>query len=130
MRKLALAIGLSLLSFGACAGTPQVHNIAMSFADFWDANKDKPAPEQLAVFKSDVAPGFPTFYGIERYNGHLTQADKDALIEKAIQEFPASARPTCTRRASSTPTCRAIWPVSRPPSPTTSSRATSTCCTR
>jgi hypothetical protein len=91
MRKFILAAALSLLSFGACAGgeAPQVHKIALSFVDFWDANKDKPAPEQLAAFRKDVAPGFPAFYGIERYGGRATQADNDARIEKAIQQFPA-----------------------------------------
>jgi hypothetical protein len=90
MRKLILAAALSLLSIGACASgeAPQVHKIALSFADFWDANKDKPASEQLAAFHRDVAPGFPAFYGIERYDGRATQADKDAMIDKAIQQFP------------------------------------------
>jgi hypothetical protein len=56
MRKLILATALSLLSSGVCAsGAPQVHKIALSFVDFRDANKDKPAPEQLAAFRKDVA---------------------------------------------------------------------------
>jgi len=79
MRKLILATAFCLQSFGARASgeAPQVHKIALSFVDFWDANKDKPAPEQLAAFHRDVAPGFPAFYG-----------NKDAMIEKAVQQFP------------------------------------------
>jgi hypothetical protein len=73
----------------SASAAPHVHNIARAFADFWDAAKDKPAPEQLAEFKKQVAPGFPGFYSIARFDGERTQAQMDALIEAYIKNFPA-----------------------------------------
>jgi hypothetical protein len=96
MRKLVLSAALCLMSWTACAAdapvpavAPHVHDLAPLFVTFWDANKDKPAAEQLAAFKRDVASAYPAFYGIERYNGEKTQAERDAEILKAIQTFPA-----------------------------------------
>jgi predicted ATPase len=48
MRRLTLAA--VLFSIAAFAHS-QVHNIAQSFADFYDANKDKPDAELLALAK-------------------------------------------------------------------------------
>lgn len=90
MRRLVLSA--LFFSAAACAhagDAPGVHNIAQSFADFYDANKDKPDAEQLAAFKRDVASGYPAFYGVERYKGEMTQAQKDQHILKTIKAFPA-----------------------------------------
>jgi hypothetical protein len=76
-------------AFAQAGDAPSVHNIALSFADFYDANKDKPDAQQLAAFKRDVASGYPAFYGVERYKGEMTQAQKDQHILKTIKAFPA-----------------------------------------
>jgi hypothetical protein len=86
MRRLTLAAVLFSIAAFAHA---QVHNIAQSFADFYDANKDKPDADLLAAFKKDVASGYPAFYGVERYRGEMTQAQKDQHILKTIKAFPA-----------------------------------------
>jgi hypothetical protein len=36
-----------------------------------------------------VASGYPAFYGVERYKGEMTQAQKDQHILKTIKAFPA-----------------------------------------
>jgi hypothetical protein len=75
-----LVLSALLFSAAACAhagDAPGVHNIAQSFADFYDANKDKPEAEQLAAFRKDVASGYPAFYGVERYKGeHILKTIK------------------------------------------------------
>lgn len=86
-----LVLSALFLCAAACAhagDAPGVHNIAQSFADFYDANKDKPDAEQLAAFKRDVASGFPLFYGVARYKGEVTQAEKEQHILKTIKAFP------------------------------------------
>jgi hypothetical protein len=90
MRQLVQSALLFCAAACAQAGdAPSVHNIAQSFADFYDANKDKPDAEQLAAFRKDVASGYPAFYGVERYKGEMTQAQKDQHILKTIKAFPA-----------------------------------------
>jgi hypothetical protein len=89
MRHLLLAVALGLAT-SASAQTPSpltVHNNAMDFVEFWDAAKGLSKEEQLAKFKARVAPAFPAFYGIERYNGKVTQAKRDSQIQRAIDEF-------------------------------------------
>jgi hypothetical protein len=97
MRQLLFAAATCALAASVCAKdvapqssphTLRVHNIAQSFVDFYDANKGKPDTEQLAAFKKSVAPGFPQFYGVERFNGEMTQAEVDKRIEGAIKGFP------------------------------------------
>jgi hypothetical protein len=70
------------------AAVPRVHNIAQSFVDFYDTNKDKPSAEQAAAFRATVAVGFPQFYGVERYHGERPQAEQDKSIDKAVKAFP------------------------------------------
>jgi opacity protein-like surface antigen len=94
MRRLLLATITCTVATSASAADVapqppalQVRNIAQSFADFYEANKDKPGAEQVAAFKKTVAPGFPAFYGVQRYQGERTQAEQDKLIEGAVKDF-------------------------------------------
>lgn len=95
MRMLSFAVAVTVSTFASASKaaapdeTPQVHNKAMAFVEFWDANKDKSTAEQVAAFKARVAPVFPGFYSVERFNGELTQAQYDGWIESAIKGFPA-----------------------------------------
>jgi hypothetical protein len=84
---LAATLSTSVLAADP-AERPHLHNSAMLFTKFWDANKDKPATEQVAAFKASVAPAFPGFYSAERFKGEFTQAQYDSLIEGAIKDFP------------------------------------------
>jgi hypothetical protein len=92
MRLLSITLAAAL-SATALAATPDdrphLHNSALRFAEFWDANKDKPADAQVAAFKAQVAPVYPGFYSAERRKNQLTPAQYDAAIESAIKEFPA-----------------------------------------
>lgn len=88
MRRTLLALAATMSTF-AHAADPVVHNVSMGFVEFWDAARDKPKAEQLAQFKARVAPGFPGFYDIARFNGSVTQEKQDAKIQRAIDDFPA-----------------------------------------
>ena len=89
MRHRILSILLCCTTTLALAGdAPGFHDIAQSFTNFYDAKKDKPEAEQLASFQKDVASLFPQFYGVARYRGQATQADKDKFILDAIKSFP------------------------------------------
>ncbi len=95
MRRVSLALS-SLALFASCtlpawadATTPTTHNKALAFAEFWDATKDKPTAERVALFKSSVAAKAPAFYGVERFDGRLTQEERDKHIARAIEEFPS-----------------------------------------
>jgi hypothetical protein len=68
--------------------TPRLHNLGMEFTQVWDANKDKPAAEQVAAFKARLAPAFPGFYSAERLKNRFTSAQYDGAIEGALKEFP------------------------------------------
>jgi hypothetical protein len=86
----ALAAAVSTVAFGAGpVVTSRHHNSAMGFVEFWDANKDKPAAEQVAAFKANVAPVFPGFYNAERLKDQFTPAQYDGMIADSVKEFPA-----------------------------------------
>jgi hypothetical protein len=92
MRLLSTALALAISSVALAAvpdQKPHLHNSAMAFAEFWDANKDKPAAEQLAAFRAQVAPTYPGFYDVRRFKGQLTPLQYDQRIEGAIRDFPA-----------------------------------------
>lgn len=84
---LAAAVSASALA-AAPDARPHLHNSAMAFTEFWDANKDKPAAEQVAAFKASVAPVYPGFYDAARLKDFLTPAQYDQRIENAIKDFP------------------------------------------
>lgn len=62
-------------------------NYADDFVEFWDATTDLPIKQRVEVFKNDVASKFPGFYGIERYEGRLTQGGLDKRIAAQIEGF-------------------------------------------
>jgi hypothetical protein len=88
MRFLWLAVA-AVFSASASAASPRLHNDAMAFADFWDANHDQPPAAQVAAFKTTVAPTFPAFYKAERFKSFLTPAQYDERIVTAVRDFPA-----------------------------------------
>ncbi|MCS0580855.1 hypothetical protein NX784_04575 [Massilia pinisoli] len=88
MRFLWLAIA-TVFSASACAASPRLHNDAMAFVHFWDANHDHPPAAQVAAFKTIVAPTFPAFYKAERFQSFLTPAQYDERIVTAVRDFPA-----------------------------------------
>jgi hypothetical protein len=92
----AAALGLSLFAASpARSAQPEappvldVRNIADDFLTFWDATRSMPTTERVAIFKRDVAPKFPGFYGVARFNGLMTEAMRDGTIAKSIEEFGA-----------------------------------------
>lgn len=66
----------------------KVHNLAGPFAEVWARNEGKPDAQFLRDFKASVAAKFPAFYGVERYRGGKTEAQRDAEILAARREFP------------------------------------------
>jgi hypothetical protein len=118
---LAAAISTSALAADP-AERPRLHNSTTVFTEFWDANKDKAASEQVAAFKAQVAPAFPGFYKAERFKSFLTPAQYDERIEKAIKEFPtiravytAKAQQFSTELPKYTETFKAAFPDFQPP---------------
>src|SRR6187402_1059151 len=65
----------------------QVHNIARDFLTFWDATKNQPTPERVLIFKRDVAVKFPGFYGFARFNGKMSETQRDGTIARSIDSF-------------------------------------------
>lgn len=88
MRFLSCVLAV-VLSMPAFAAPPRLHNGALAFADFWDANHDRPPAEQVARFRTTVAPTFPAFYKAERFQSFLTPAQYEERIVSALKEFPA-----------------------------------------
>lgn len=89
MRRLSLFI-TCLLAWGAThAASPQVHDLASGFARFWERTQDIAPAERVARFKREVAPTFPDFYGVERYQGARTVTEQDQVIDRALRDFPA-----------------------------------------
>jgi hypothetical protein len=118
---LAAAVSTSALAADPVE-RPRLHDSTAVFTEFWDANKDKPAADQVAAFKARVAPAFPGFYKVERFKNFLTPAQYDERIEKAITEFPTirAAYMTKAKQFSSdlpkyTATFKAAFPDFQPP---------------
>lgn len=118
---LAAAVSTSALAADQ-SERPRLHDSTAVFTEFWDANKDKAASEQVAAFKNQVAPAFPGFYKAERFKSFLTPAQYDERIEKAIKEFP-TIRAAYTTKAQQfstdlpqyTATFKAAFPDFQPP---------------
>jgi hypothetical protein len=93
--RTAAVLLLTMAAFAAAAATPSepppasiiVLDIANDYVTFWDATQALPVPERVAWFKRDVAPKFPEFYGVERFDGRITQERQDARIASAIEGF-------------------------------------------
>jgi hypothetical protein len=69
------------------ANAPEVHNIAGDFVTFWDATQGMPTGERVTIFKRTIAPKFPGFYGFARFDGKMTEAQRDGTIARAIEGF-------------------------------------------
>jgi len=67
--------------------TIEVQNLASAFAEFWNQTKGLSTDVRVATFKRDIEARFPAFYGITRYKGKVTQAERDAQILRAIDKF-------------------------------------------
>ena len=90
----ALLLAALMTAGTAHAGTPlppmmKVHDLAGPFAEVWERNVGKPDEEFLRDFKASVAARFPAFYGVKRYEGKKTEAQRDAEILAARAAFPA-----------------------------------------
>jgi len=64
-----------------------VQNLATPFVEFWDNTTHLAPADRLTAFKRDVAAIFPAFYGVDRFEGKVTQAQRDAHILNAIEKF-------------------------------------------
>jgi hypothetical protein len=62
-------------------------NLADDFTAFYDATVGLPTAERVAAFKRDIASLFSEFYGVERYEGEVTQEEYDERITEAIESF-------------------------------------------
>lgn len=102
MRAAGLLCAIAVVSTFARAAEsvpmPRLHDSTATFTAFWDANNTKPPTEQVAAFKTSVAPTFPGFYNAERFKSFLTPAQYDERIVTAAKEFPA-IRAAYTRKA-------------------------------
>lgn len=66
----------------------KVTNLAFDFATFWSRTDAQPIENRVTEFKREIGSRFPAFYGVTRYGGERTQAEQDAVIRRAIEEFP------------------------------------------
>ena len=102
----------------------EVHDLAHAFAAFWDRAQMLPIAQRVGLFKKEIVPLFPAFYGIARYGGERTQAQQDERIRRAIETFP-QIRSEYLRKADQfrlelprhTASFRARFPDYRPTSP-------------
>lgn len=97
MRLLFALLAIVSLVPSSVAATPtrltannemQVTDLASAFAAFWLRTEGQPIDARVAEFKHDIGNRFPAFYGIERFGGERSQAEQDAIIGRAIKEFP------------------------------------------
>ncbi|MEL1264707.1 hypothetical protein [Pseudoxanthomonas putridarboris] len=58
------------------------------FARLHDATEGLPEAERVQAFKQRVLPLFPSFYGIERFEGRATWEQRDRQIANALARFP------------------------------------------
>lgn len=89
MLATALPAGAMDTKGAAVAPVMKVHDLAGPFAEVWDRNVGKPDEVFVRDFKATVAARFPSFYGVERYEGKKTEAQRDAEIVAARAAFPA-----------------------------------------
>ncbi|MES2016719.1 MAG: hypothetical protein V4484_09495 [Pseudomonadota bacterium] len=77
----------------------QITDLASDFAAFWARTDGQPLDVRVAEFKRDIGSRFPAFYGVSRYGGARTQEEQDAIIRRAIIEFPEIRERYLTRSA-------------------------------
>ena len=93
-RLTSFLLGAMLSAAAAAADKPdappmmQVHDLASPFVDVWDRNVGKTDEEFIRDFKTTVGARFPGFYGVARYEGKKSEAQRDAEIAAARAEFP------------------------------------------
>lgn len=73
----------------APTNTPGIVNLTGKFIEAWDRNAGKSGADFVKDFRASVEPGFPEFYGIERYAGKKTREQRDKEIADAFMEFPS-----------------------------------------
>lgn len=83
---------LCMLAAGAATASEsppamQVHDLASPFVAVWERNVGKSDEEFVRDFKATVASRFPQFYGVARYEGKKSEAERDAEIVAARAEF-------------------------------------------
>lgn len=83
------AVGTAHANGAALPPVMKVHDLASPFVEVWDRNAGRPDEDFIRDFKSTVAAKFPAFYGVERYAGKKTEAQRDAEIAAARAAFPA-----------------------------------------
>lgn len=93
MRKLLGALVTCVLVLSSCAGgheaPAQIEDLTGDFIRFYDDTAALPEAERIAAFKATVAARFPSFYGIERFEGRVTQDAQDRKIARALERFPS-----------------------------------------
>lgn len=77
-----------VLAADPAPGMMKVHDLATAFQQVADRNAGRP-DAAARDFRETIAPRFPQFYGPERYQGKLTEVQRDAQYVKAFAEFPA-----------------------------------------
>lgn len=65
----------------------EIHNIAGDFVTFWDSTQGMTTAQRIVIFKREIAPKFPGFYGFARFDGQMTEAQRDVTIARAIEGF-------------------------------------------
>lgn len=91
LKLIAFALACSFATVTCAATAPaqtEVRDLAGAFDAFWQRTQQEPSAQRVAEFKQEIAPLFPAFYGIERYQGHRTQAQQDRSIAAALDGYP------------------------------------------
>ncbi|MBV1774285.1 hypothetical protein KSF73_01010 [Burkholderiaceae bacterium DAT-1] len=94
MRFVAIFLSLLLISGAQAASSPDtpgpsVHDLSSVFVNSYDATSTSPISERIHALKQAMNQQFPGFYGIERFNGNLSEAELDGRMRKALSEFDA-----------------------------------------
>ncbi len=88
----------SCVSAGNTAAPAVVEDFTGDFLRFFDDTAAFPEADRIAAFKARVAARYPAFYGIERFEGRVTQDAQDRKIARALDRFP-SIRAAYTAKA-------------------------------
>ena len=87
---IAAALGMAfVLLNGAPAAQVKADNYADDFLAFWESTASLSTADRVKAFKTQVAVLQPSFYGVARYDGRVTEEQHDAAIAKAIDGFAA-----------------------------------------